>query len=341
MVQKYFLMIGNGFTRSYIKHCRININSSKPFDNPIDCPFSPKESLLDCLPELKRLRTLYRNETDFGFMKIFANTFMTDLPKYTKSKLLKIISTGERDKISEYTKEYRDFHRPHCNLRQYLALTYYHYSKKIASQWKPNWIWENWIKNHCDDIVGVFDFNYDLTLEFVLSKLGLKYYRISTNEEKNGTGIPIFKPHGSCDFDVNERGIRVHPKARLKNSVWYNETGLLKIIPDNELEIPRVEADIIIPHEKNTNLGLHWVDSGYVKLGNLIKQTDSCIITGIRYEEADRPEINYCISRMQPNSLFYYIAGNQNYEFESSIKNISKNVHYLNYQDPNHLNYIK
>ena len=65
MIHKYLLMVGNGFTLSYIDHCGININSSKPFDHQIDCPFSPKESLLDCLPELKRLRTSYENETDF------------------------------------------------------------------------------------------------------------------------------------------------------------------------------------------------------------------------------------------------------------------------------------
>ena len=307
-------MVGNGFTRSYIDHCGININSSKPFDHKIDCPFSPKKSLLDCLPELKRLRTSYENETDFGcaraggFMEIIANNFTMNS-------------------------------RAHCNLRQYLALIYFDYSKKIASQWKPNWIWENWIKNHSEDIVGVFDFNYDLTLEIVLSKLGIKYYRISTSEDKNGIGIPIFKPHGSCDFDVT--GIGCHPKSRLKNYIWHNDTGNLKILPYHECEIPRVEADIIIPYEKNINLDLPWVDSGYVKLGNLIKQTDSCIIVGIRYIYADRPEINYCISQMQPNSLFYYISGNKNCELEKVIMKTSKNVHYLNYKDPKHLNYIK
>ena len=335
MVHKFFLMVGNGFTLSYIDHCGININSSKPFDHQIDCPFSPKESLIDCLPELKRLRASYENETDFKFMKIFANNFMKDLPKYSKSKLKKIISTGKWDKISEYTKELENFHRPHCNLRQYLALIYFDYSKKIASQWKPNWNWENWIKNHIDDIVGVFDFNYDLTLEFVLSKLGIKYYRISTTEEKNGIGVPIFKPHGSCDFDVI--GISIPPEKRLKNYIWYNDMNLfLKIVPNDECEIPRVEADIIIPYEKNTNLGLRWVDSGYIKLGNLIKQTDSCVIAGIRYMNADRPEINYCISRTQPNSMFYYISGKKNYELEKSIMKVSKNVHYLNYKDPKH-----
>jgi len=339
MVHKYFLMVGNGFTLSYIDHCGININSSKPFDHQIDCPFSPKESLLDCLPELKRLRTSYENETDFHFMEIFANNFMMDLPKYSTRAYKKIMSTGKWDKISEYTKEYRNFHRPHCNLRQYLALIYFDYSKKIASQWKSNWIWENWIKNHKDDIVGVFDLNYDLTLEFVLSKLGIKYYRISTSEEKKGIGIPIFKPHGSCDFDVI--GIGGHPESRLKNCNWYNDVGFLKIVPENECEIPRVEADIIIPYEKNTNMGLHWVDSGYEKLGNLIKQADSCIIAGIRGKNADMPEINYCISRMQPNSLFYYISGKKNCELEKSIMKISKNVYYLNYKDPKYLNYIK
>lgn len=220
-----------------------------------------------------------------------------------------------------------------------MALTYFDFSKKIASQWKPNWSWENWIKNHKDDIVGVFDLNYDLTLEFVLYKLGIKYYRISTSEERNGNGIPIFKPHGSCDFDVSN--ISCPPEKRLTNIIWYNDTGFLKIVPENECEIPRVEADIIIPYEKNTNLGLRWVDNRYVKLGNLIKHTDSCIIAGIRYMNADRPEINYCISRMQPNSLFYYVSGKKNRELERSIMKISKNVHYLNYKDPNHLNYIK
>jgi len=339
MVHKYFLMVGNGFTLSYIDHCGININSSKPFDHQIDCPFSPTESLLDCLPELKRLRISYENETDFDFMEIFANKFMMDLPRYSNSILKDIISTGKQDKISEYTKEFRNFHRLHCNLRQYLALVYFDYSKKIASQWKPNWCWENWIKNHSDDIVGVFDLNYDLTLEFVLSKLGIKYHRISTNEDKKGIGIPIFKPHGSCDFDACEIGC--HPEVRLKNYIWYNETGFLKIVPDYECEIPRVEADIIIPYENNTNLGLRWVDSGYIKIGDLIKQTDSCIITGIRYMNADRPEINYCISRMQPNSLFYYTSGKKNYELEKSIMKISKNVHYLNYKNQKHLKYIK
>lgn len=104
MVHKYFLMVGNGFTLSYIDHCGININSSKPFDHQIDCPISPKESLLDCLPELKKLRTSYENETDFDFMEIFANNFVMDLPKYSILKLQKIISTGNWDKIIEFKK---------------------------------------------------------------------------------------------------------------------------------------------------------------------------------------------------------------------------------------------
>lgn len=115
----------------------------------------------------------------------------------------------------------------------------------------------------------------------------------------------------------------------------------LNIVPDNEREIPRVEANIIIPYEKNTNLGLRWVDSGYEKLGNLIKQADSCIIAGIRGKNADMPEINYCISQMEPNSLFYYISGKKNCELEKSILKFTKNVYYLNYKDPKRLSYIK
>ena len=251
-------------------------------------------------------------------------------------------NTRDFDIIQNFVKNYQEDNQSnqwkHCELRHYLSLAYSYANDIVLDQWKKHWRWEAWINENYSRIGGVVSFNYDLVIETILNRLSLKYHRIGSTEEDKPTGIPIFKPHGSCDFDISNRAIAMPPQVRLRNLTFLNEfiingRGRVGIVPKEKLLEPRTEADIVLPLEFSPQTQLTWVRQGYETVRQIAETVDTCIVIGISYQPCDRQEIDSIIDAIPANTTFLLIDPQSNAEFEGKLRRVSDTVQRINPND--------
>jgi len=120
-----------------------------------------------------------------------------------------------------------DFERAllEAEVRHFLAIAYSHFQLQVDSLDIEGWPWLTWIRGSKAELVGVVSFNYDLIIERALEDAGLRFHRFGVRLED--TGIPILKPHGSIDFDVEE--IRMPVKYPLQNVALRNDFPLRRL----------------------------------------------------------------------------------------------------------------
>ena len=275
------------------------MSPSSPFS--FDVPFKCGK-LLDHLPYLRKLLETRGDRNDYDVIE----NFIKEYPKDDRSEWI------------------------HWHLRQYLSLAYAYFNRIILEKWNPYWNWQRWMNLRYSEIVEIVFFNYDLVLETMLKKSSLDFYRVGSLEEKMPKGVPIFKPHGSCDFDIREGAIKISdPFKSLTN---LNDAGSVKVVKDEELCEPRTEADIVLPFESSPQLHLSWIRHGYELTKEKSKEANRLLIIGISYMQCDRKEINLILENLQRDILIQYVSPSENSELELKLKTISKNVERI---DPN------
>lgn len=307
-MDRILLIVGNGLSIDLYQYLKLAIDPSSPFLFGVPDPFDSSKKLLDTLSRVKDMIKSYPNTRDFDIIQNFVKNYQEN-------------NQGNQWK--------------HCELRYYLSLAYSYANDIVLDRWEKHWRWEVWINKNYNRIVGVVSFNYDLVIEATLNKLSLKYYRIGSTEEDNPTGIPIFKPHGSCDFDISNRAISMPPQLRLKNLTSLNEfiingRGRVEIVSKEKLLEPRTEADIVLPLEFSPQTQLTWVRQGYETVRQIAKTVDTCIIVGISYQPCDRQEINSIIDAIPANTKISLINPKSNAEFEGKLRRVSDTVQRIN-----------
>ncbi|KUP33298.1 SIR2 family protein [Bacillus halotolerans] len=259
---KFGLLIGNGFTVDFAR--ANNLNSS----NPLTC---------------------------FDSEKINYNDFIENLP-IVKSELIDNIQAANHyDVIKDYRIKYQNDTGAECQLRRFLATIYSKFQLNINSISLNEWKWFNWFKKNKFNLSFAISFNYDLLLERVLNESNIKYYRIGTIENKKR--VPIFKPHGSIDFDVN-------PQMISGPNIWttpisLNDCGRLHVVRQDEWMEPRIQADLIPPSSISNHLHLSWVREGLAVTERKAKEVSHFIIIGCSYCEVDRLEIDIILKMLK------------------------------------------
>ncbi|QYR21106.1 hypothetical protein KZ483_25885 [Paenibacillus sp. sptzw28] len=272
---KISLLVGNGFTLDFIKDS--DLNSSRPlhcFQNPNQSNEINYDNYLDKLHFIKNelfpLRNQYSN--DFEAIKIFLESISGDTKEIEKD----------------------------CQLRRFLALSYSLFQLKSEKYDMSSWKWARWIQNNRQDITFAVSFNYDLILENAFKNANIKYYRTGSNEPF--CSVPIIKPHGSIDFDV--------PNF-FQGNVWgihtrLNDTQFVKIVPKWERYLPRLEADMIPPSQKNYQRKLKWTETGFKLFNNLANSNNiSYFMIGHSYCVEDREEVDHFIDRLQSTTVVH------------------------------------
>jgi hypothetical protein len=305
------LIIGNGFSTDLCQYLKLNINPSSPFRFDVLDPFESNRKLLDTLTRVKKIIEENPKKGDFDIVQDF-------------------VRNHPRNKEDAWV---------HCELRHYFALAYSHLYEIVLSGWKKDWRWQRWIERNYTEISGVFTLNYDLILETTLNKSSLNYYRIGSTEEDQSVGIPIFKPHGSCDFDISNRAISMTPEIRLKNLTFLNDyvvngKGRIQIVPKSNLMEPRTEADIVLPFEFSPQTKLTWVRQGYRTMEQIAETVDTIVIVGISYQPCDRHEVNAIIEKIPKNSEIKLVDLNPNVEFVEKLERTSGRVRIIDPDNP-------
>ncbi len=167
-----------------------------------------------------------------------------------------------------------------AEMQHFLAIAYSYFQSEVDKRDLSSWYWLKWLKTYGDYIQGVVSFNYDLLIETALKHSGLYIRRFGVVTEKQG--IPILKPHGSIDFDLSERAIKLTKGYPMKAALSRNDgTGCLKSLDKSELTNPRAEADIVLPLEYPTLWELSWVSDGYDYFKENASSYSHCIIFGL------------------------------------------------------------
>lgn len=176
-------------------------------------------------------------------------------------------------------------------VQHFLAIAYSHFQLKVDSRRLELWPWGEWLKPIKRYLVGAVSFNYDLVLENTFKIASISYRRIGINAET--IGIPILKPHGSIDFEID--GLFAPVGYPLRNAVSRNNYPL-RSLGINELLEPRTEVDIVLPNEYSTLLNFQWIAPGYNWFEKIGTSLTHCVFIGLSYWECDRPEIDFLLN---------------------------------------------
>lgn len=166
-MKRILLIVGNGLSIDLWKYLGLDIDPSSPFSFEVLYFLGNARKLLEELNRVRNLIKSYPGLTDFEIIQSFINNYQ------------------QTDQEQRWI---------HCELRQYLSLAYSYANNNLLHHWKKGWRWEQWFKKYHERIAGIVSFNYDLSIEIVFRQSLFRYYRISSTEEGNIAGIPIFKP---------------------------------------------------------------------------------------------------------------------------------------------------
>lgn len=247
-----------------------------------------------------------------------------DILKLYSEKQLK----NEFDAIELYSEIHKDNIPKECRLRRYLALTYSSLQRELDKQSKLNWRWSRWINNNKNNIKFAISFNYDLLLESTFKVNNINYYRVGSNETE--LGIPVIKPHGSIDFDIQQPHFKTFSEQlEISNRISSNYfslnqvDGIIQAIPSTHWLLPRLQADIIPPSQFNYQRHLDWVDKGFLYFDSLASNVTDLVIIGHSYSTCDRDEIDHFLSQIPLTTKVQIINPNPPSDLISKIKSLN------------------
>jgi hypothetical protein len=298
VMKKFGLLVGNGFTLDLVGP--LGLHSSFPLQN--------------------------FNNRDINY-----NDFIEKLPA-VKDELFGQ-SVSDFDAIRNYISlNHHDVNKD-CQLRRFLALSYSSFQVIVDSyiHQMMNWKWTRWLKENRKGLQLAISLNYDLVLENALRVANISYRRIGSNEPLGK--VPILKPHGSIDFDVQGFVGGLSPDNIWTIHTRLNDAGYVNVIPKSEWLLPRFEADIIPPSLHNIQRHLRWVDEMFKVYAMQAGRLDSLIIIGSSYWDVDRPEIDYFLQRLNKKAKVYIMNQNPHPELIKTIQSLGLSYETFGFED--------
>jgi len=217
-----------------------------------------------------------------------------------------------------------------CEARHFLALSYSHFQLIVDKLDIKSWTWYKWIERNKADLGIVISFNYDLIIERLLFEARVMYYRMFVN---SSGGVPIFKPHGSIDFDVSASAINIKNNYPLQNIVDLNNCQL-RALNKSERFKPRIEADIVLPNESTKYRDYQWVKPGYNSLKLYANKLSECIFLGLSYNKFDIHELDEIIDCLNPRTNIIIANPKPDDEFIKKIHKKFSKIEFWNNGPP-------
>lgn len=271
------LVVGNGFSMSFGAHSGLARlwNSQNPLQWNIRSPRTLCP-LRDHLPNLYKIVDAHRQDSDFD---IFARVLDVALCRQKRVDPLAAV----------------------VEARHYLAIAYSAYSLEQVRAFDSTWPWFKWLQVHRENIIGAVSYNYDLLLETCLDKLGLGYHSFQINH--HGHALPLVKPHGSVDFEMDPTAIAAPQEYPLRNLVELCNSNIVRLPFSAEaLLTPRLQALCILPGEANKYRHFMWVAPAYERFAGILKSCTHCVFVGTSYSPADRPELDALVGLLPVNA---------------------------------------
>ncbi|MDR7246325.1 hypothetical protein [Priestia megaterium] len=284
-MEKFALLVGNGFSFDLVQS--FGLDSSFPLQ-------------------------YFKNE------EIKYNSFLHRLPGVQSELFQQLEEVNDFESIEKFlnSEDYND--QKDCELRRFLSLAYSHFQIKVEQNNLSQWKWSKWLQKNKKALNFAISFNYDVILEKVLKLSGIKYYRTGSTEITKG--VPVFKPHGSLDFDLYNYSCPVELRWNIITSL--NDTGLVQVVPKKEWPDVRFQADIIPPSKENYQKDLLWVNMGKDQYLSHVTELDSLVIVGSSYWDVDRPEIDFFLENLSPDAKVYIMNPNPSPELIETIRKL-------------------
>lgn len=232
-------------------------------------------------------------------------SFPNRISEGSKNKLLSTFNQVFEEILSEYKSDDRENYENDTEinsipiivqLEHYINYAYatfqLEFDKQLAKE-NVNTNFGEYIKNNHNKIALIISFNYDLILERILASHNIPFYRIGTSEKESG--IAIWKPHGSIDFNTPQVGIRINQPVGypLNTAIHRNVNDKPTEIIDKKswLEARR-QVDLVLPTQ-STDLQ----ESGFNRIAKesfrkIKGQISEAMVFGISYMNCDREEID-------------------------------------------------
>ncbi|WP_117149017.1 MULTISPECIES: SIR2 family protein [Paraliobacillus] len=307
--RRMFILAGNGLSVDLIHYLQLKLDTSSPlksFHNP-NIKFDPFINKLDTIKN--KLMPLSHNQSDFDAMNEF-------------------LDFGHWKKYDQQNES---------ELRKFLALSYSTFQLEMDKYNLVQWPWTMWMKKYRKDIIGLISFNYDLILENAFRQAHpiTGYHRVGTNNERGG--IPLFKPHGSIDFEIAP-DLRT---AEDNTSTWSarmngnqihksNRKGFVTTVSYHDVDDFRLQPDLIPPTQENYHKERAWIQDLFKSYSNCVQHFDvnTFVIVGHSFGNPDRKEIKYFISELPKGCSFYIVNPSYNSEaIQELIAFIESNGH--------------
>jgi hypothetical protein len=283
------LLVGNGLAIDFCNFAGSQMHRwdpRKPLSWSLGTPGAPDIPLLDSLPRLAaslrepRLKALGSDFARFGALsKRFA-------PAHQASR--KGARSSDDSDLSELA--FLEF-----QVRYFLAVAFSQFQDTVDTIPLFEWSWLRWIQQIRSRLVEIVSFNYDLIVESACECAGLIPYRFQAGERVARGGVPVFKPHGSIDFDVSSNVLNLRWTFPLGNVAINGCDYPVEVIPRNRLLAPRTAADIVLPFEYSVLSNVQWVAPGYSSLPDRFRRVDQLVLLGLSFSDVDRAEILYII----------------------------------------------
>jgi hypothetical protein len=281
------VVVGNGLSISRAHDARISLSPSKPFS--ID-PRHPGRNapLIASLPHLRDWLATpdIANQTgDFAkILQLIASLPSApspyDLPTHLSSAML--------------------------DLRHYLTLAYSEYQLQLDRVSMEKWHWRRWFEEQRKSIAVALSWNYDLVLERIFQRTRTRFHYVGAGgwPEWDGRGvraqgIPLTKPHGSCNFAIDGLSIRSaesdggptealgYPRAIEVSTI----DGPLTALSDRSLLTVRQSADIVLPGEVNVfGPYLRWIRLTQNGFKRAVASCDILVVIGFQMAAPDEQE---------------------------------------------------
>lgn len=282
------LIVGNGLTLDLcFGHGAVDLgtwNTSSPLGWPVMMPSAPDVFLRERLPEFNAAVHEFQTQTpsasDFDVIDSIAQRYFAS-------------AMAPYPVVQAYVE-----------MRHYLALAYSTFQAAVDRVDLTSWRWVSYFRSLGRDLVAAFSFNYDLVLERALEAAGISYARVGLWEEVGGRTM-IVKPHGSIDFELQDRTVAFigrEPSYPMPNLINRVNSGIKRLARDDLLRV-RISPELIPPMQAATARDYQWVSPGFETFSSQGPQiTGTCVLAGISYWPVDRPEIDELIDMLLPDT---------------------------------------
>jgi hypothetical protein len=355
------LVVGNGLTldliRDHLRWPKESWNTQQLLGWRIGTPGRPGVPFLYWTPRLDaKLLELKHLGRGFRFFGELARDFKSKKEEWRAVKELieaerregrpfnPLRDEAERRSAAWRRSEESALYELEAQTRHWIIMAYSHFQEQVNHCDLSNWKWVRWFREHREELVTAVSFNYDLVLERALAAAGIVIdgwqaeYRGHPREHiigmgrraqlgpdrdyPQGSALPLFKPHGSVDFEGTHSIHQDDPLFQLRSGTVYDidlAPPLTRLFYTHLLQ-PRTYAQIVLPQEYSPIRNFAWVEPGYDHFKDVGPTLDRCIFVGLSYWRYDRAEINFLLKHLNDDAEVLVVNPKMSRTFATAVR---------------------